>query len=253
MKNKILILIMIIFFIGIINAEGIGTICIDVDPPSMLNSELTIEQKGPSIYLNWTPAEDIPSCSGIDYYDIYRGFNEGNLSFVGSSKDNNYIDKIFRTGNYEYMIHVWDLAGHNEGNTSVSVSEVLIYYSSGLNFSSTKSSRGGSSAVQTYWECGKWGECINGIQSRNCEDIDGRKPDKTELRECSIENKIDNLNYEGNGIKLEDKKETGDYKNILTGAVAGINNFAKSGQGVATFSVLSLIILSLIIIRKIRK
>ena len=235
--KKFYLILMGIFLFNFIS--GIS-ICVDIDPPSLLNSKLTIEQKGPSVYLNWTPAEDEPACSGIDYYDIYRSYNDGNFSKIASTTELNYTDEGLRIGNYEYMIHAWDLAGHNEGNISVSV---YVFYSSG----NGGSPGGGRGATTTYWKCGEWGECVDGIQKRNCEDIDRKRQDKTELKECSVE--LEPLGYGGNNEIENENSEKSNYQSYLTSAVTGVTDFAKSKKGIAFFSVLIGIVLLLIIMK----
>ena len=240
MEQKILLMIFLsIFLFSFVSAEQPG-FCVDIDPPSLLNSELTIEQKGPSVYLNWTPAEDEPACSGIDYYDIYRSTNGINFTKIANTTELNYTDEGLRIGNYEYMIHAWDLAGHNEGNISVSV---YVFYSSGDDSSSGGSSR----TTQTYWKCGEWGECVDGIQKRNCEDIDRKRQDKTELKECSVE--LEPLGYGGNNEIENENSEKSNYQSYLTSAVTGVTDFAKSKKGIAFFSVLIGIVLLLIIVK----
>jgi len=234
--KKFYLILMGIFLFNFIS--GIS-ICVDIDPPSLLNSELTIEQKGPSVYLNWTPAEDEPACSGIDYYDIYRSTNGINFTKIANTTELNYTDEGLRIGNYEYMIHAWDLAGHNEGNISVSV---YVFYSSG----NGGSPGGGRGATTTHWKCGEWGECINETQSRNCEDIDGKRQDKTELKECSVE--LEPLGYGGNN-EIENENSETNYSSYITGAVTGVTDFAKSKKGIAFFSVLIGIVLLLIIMK----
>ena len=74
MKKYFLLLLITIFIINFINAEGLTKICIDKTFPSApLNLEIT--NSGTDIILTWSPATDIPKCSGIDYYVILKNGN----------------------------------------------------------------------------------------------------------------------------------------------------------------------------------
>jgi len=121
--------------------------------------------------------------------------------------------------------------------------KVDVRYSSGDDSSSGGSSR----TTQTHWKCGEWGECVDRIQKRNCEDIDGKRPDKTEFKECSVE--LEPLGYGGNNEIENENSEKSNYQSYLTSAVTGVTDFAKSKKGIAFFSVLIGIVLLLIIMK----
>lgn len=176
--NKIFFILLIgIFFISLVNAEGIAKICIDNDPPSLLNSSLTLTATNNNINLNWIAATDIPDCSGIDYYTIWGSTNGVDFLLIVNTLDTTYTDTSLSYGNtYYYMIHVFDLAGHNEGEEALSNS---LYLSPPVS-----PTRGGGGRSSSYWECGEWSECINETQTRTCEDISRLRADRIETREC---------------------------------------------------------------------
>ena len=89
MGKIFLILLVSIFVLGGMNAAGLAQICIDLDPPSLLNSSLTLTATNNNINLNWIAATDTPDCSGIDRYDIYRGFNGEDLIQVSNTINTN--------------------------------------------------------------------------------------------------------------------------------------------------------------------
>ncbi|MBU2562494.1 MAG: fibronectin type III domain-containing protein, partial [Nanoarchaeota archaeon] len=119
--------------IGVVYSGGITQICIDKDPPSLANSSLSWIATSDTIQLSWIPATDEPSCSGIDHYNISR-----------SSPTNSYTDSGLSSGSvYYYMIHAFDLVGHNEANESLSHSvPISLVIESGTE---TKTSGGGGS------------------------------------------------------------------------------------------------------------
>jgi len=182
-NNKIFLILFIgIFLISFASAKGIGTICIDVDKPTWPeNSTLILTSSGMNIQLSWTNATDVPDCSGIDYYEIYKGFNGGVLSPIANTSDNSYSDNVQNYGTYEYMIHAFDKVGHNEGNISILNSITISKSSNG------GGGRGSSGAnLISFWKCEEeWNVCSDeGIQTRICEDLRGYEDNKTETRGC---------------------------------------------------------------------
>ncbi len=247
--NKIfLILLISIFVLGGINATGLAQICIDLDPPSLLNSSLTLTATNNNINLNWIAATDIPDCSGIDYYDIWESTDGVNFLSIAHTSDTTYTDASLSYGNtYYYMIHVWDLAGHNEGEEALSNS---LYLSPP---SGPTPSGGGGGGRSSYWECAEWSECINETQERTCVDIAGISSDRTETRECFPE-----FIPLGEG---ETSTETEETESTPAGFFAGITGGVIGALGtggtivVAVFIILIVIVTGLIIARnyKLRK
>lgn len=178
--NKIFLILFIgIFLISFASAEGIGKICVDLDPPTWPeNSSLSlIVINGNNIQLTWTAATDIPSCSGIDHYNIYRSTDGTTFPPIGISQTNTYTDSGLLSGKtYYYIIHAEDLVGHNE---SLGISNTIT-----LGVVSPPPSGGGGGGAITYWECGEWGDCINGTQERICTDIHKLELNRTETRGC---------------------------------------------------------------------
>ena len=246
MSRIFLILLISIFVLGGINAAGLAQICIDLDPPSLLNSSLTLTATNNNINLNWIAATDTPDCSGIDYYDIYRGFNEGNLTFISNTTTTNYIDVGLSPGTYIYTIYAIDLIGHNEG----------IGISRGITFgavSPTGGGGGGGASITSFWECGEWSECINGTQERTCEDVTRLQEDRTETKVCFPE-----FIPLGEGETPTETEETQStparFFSAITGAVVGALGTGGTTV-VVVFTILIGIVTGFIIARnyKLRK
>lgn len=244
--NKIfLILLISIFVLGGINATGLAQICIDLDPPSLLNSSLTLTATNNNINLNWIAATDIPDCSGIDYYEIYKSINGVNFSSIVNTSDTTYTDTSLSYGKtYYYMIHVFDLVGHNEGGEALSNSLYLSSPTNGDDNGDTPGGGGGGND-DSYWQCGEWGECINGTQERICVDLEKDLPNRSETKECLFDFVPIGQENNESEIELIDQETTGSR---ITGAVI---DFAKSGTGAITLIVIILIIgIGIIILRK---
>ena len=220
MKKIFFAFIFGIFLTGLISASGVQ-ICIDHESPSA-PTNLILTQSGNNIQLNWNSATDAPDCSGIDFYDIYRGFNGGNLSLIGNTNNINYLDENLAYGTYTYIIHAWDLAGHNEGG-GVSNSILLKTEDNGNHGNHGNNGGGSGSGSSTYWQCGKWGECIEGISKRVCEDISGYLSNKTETKICFPE--FTKLNYQENNQSKPEETITNEKQQpifSLLGAVIGV-------------------------------
>ncbi len=224
MRTKLLLLLITFILINFVLAQSF---CVDFDPPSA-PSNLILIVSGNDIQLSWTPATDEPACSGISHYDIYR-----NSVFLTSVNGTNYLDTGLSYGIYTYTIYPWDLAGHEGTGISNSIT-ISASGENGDNGNGNGGGGGGSSDI-SYWECGKWSECINKTQERVCEDIFGTKPNRTETRGC-----FPSFTPFEQGNETENITGMTQTTNFLTGAVTGIGNFAKSGAGALTLSVLVL-------------
>ena len=240
--------IFLIFILGIflISLTFAFQICIDKDPPSLANSSLSWIATSNTIQLSWIPATDIPSCSGIDHYEIYRSTNGTNFLPIGNSSTNTYTDSEVSSGiTYYYMIHAFDLVGHNEANESLSHSvPISLIIESGNGDGDNGGGGGGGS--DNLFSCGKWEECIDGTQIRICENMGGNLPNRTETRSCFPD--FVPLNYgtneteeENNGEEPEETQDTTGLFSRMTGGVIG---FAKSRGGktslIFTFTILIL-------------
>ena len=244
--NKIfLILLMSIFVLGGINAAGLAQICIDKDPPSLLNSSLTLTATNNNINLNWIAATDIPDCSGIDYYDIWESTDGINFLSIAHTSDTTYTDASLSYGNtYYYMIDVFDLAGHNEGEEALSNSLYLSPPSV-----PPPSGGGGGGSRTSFWECGEWSECINETQERTCEDINRLQTDRIETKECIPEFVPTGQESEENETITSTTATPGFFAGI-TGAVIGA--LGTGGTIMVAVFVLILIVGSIVVL-KVRK
>jgi LPXTG-motif cell wall-anchored protein len=221
-------LFLAIFLIGFVTAEQM--ICIDFDAPSA-PSNLILSGDGNSINLNWDAATDTPNCSGISHYDIYRSTDETNFIFLSETEDTELTNGNLEYGTYSYMIHAWDLAGHNEG-TGISATITLSEETgNGGNPGGNTGGGGSSIADDSEWECREWSECTNGTQERICEDILRNAVNRTETRECSPDFLA---SEQGNNIFSIGDNEIQDT-GFITGAVTGVTNFAKTGKGKIIF------------------
>ena len=212
MKKILLIFALGIFLINLVSAV---IICIDHTPPSA-PSNLILTQSGNNIQLTWTPATDQPSCSGISHYDIYK-----NSAFLTSVDETNYLDIGLPDGTYTYTIYAFDLVGHNEG---VGILGTIILGTT-TNNGGSSGGGGGGSGLSSYWQCGEWSECIDGTQTRICENIGRNLPNRTETKSCSVD--FTPLSYETKESEKETTELTEDNQgpksafSKITGAVTG--------------------------------
>jgi hypothetical protein len=243
MNKIILTLILSIFIFPVINAGGLIKICIDHTPPQFNNSILSLTSDGKEIYLFWNTAVDKPNCSGISHYEIYRGFNEGNLTLINKTLDNFYYDKIQSYGIYEYIIHAYDKVNNRESDVGISNSINI------LNSKDTQNSisSGGGGKVR-YWICINWSECVEGIQSRICHNKYDTSEARVETKSCIPEYSL--LSDENINIPEEINKFINDTEieaksgSVITGAAIGFLKKPKEK--------ISLIFIILIIIIMIR-
>ncbi len=235
MKTSIFLALTIILCIGFVTAQA--EICVDFDKPSA-PSNLILTPVSNGIQLTWNPATDIPSCSGISYYDIYMGFNQENLIWIANTDNTNYLDNINpQVGTYTYIVHAWDLVGHNEGN-GVSNS-VSIGTSGGT---TPPSGGGGGGGGSNIYSCGDWEECIDGIQKRICTTGNLQT---TETRNC--------LTTPAPTPPINETQPEQTTTGFLGITGAAIGNFVKSEEGIATILVLITIVVLGIAITSIRK
>ena len=248
MKNKIFLVLFVgIFLINFVSAGGIGKVCIDVDAPTWTeNSTFTLISSLKDIQLSWTPATDVPECSGISHYEIYRGFNNGELKLITNTSDNFYFDSVQDYGTYEYMIHAFDLVGHLESN-GISKS---ITISSGSSGGTTTTSGGGGGGIDNLFSCGEWEECVDGTQIRICVEIGGSLPDRIESRDCFSE--FEPLSSgDGDLIEISSEiQETTGFLSPITGAVTG---FVKTGTGMVSIILILGLAGAFVVVRTIRK
>lgn len=262
MKKILFIFLFGIFFASLISASSIQ-ICIDHIPPSAPSNLILTNSVGLNIQLKWTAATDEPSCSGISNYEIYRGFNGGNLTLITNfTTMTNYLDSVPSYGKYSYIVHAVDLVGHNDGNGILD----SITLSAGGNSGGTGGGGGGGGFTSVF-ECGNWTKCIQssnsslrGTQTRICQDVRGVQANKTELKSC-IPNFVPNSNRNLNGTQSTNQinlTNSSTNKTIpastntgfLTGAAIGAGNLLKSKTLPFIFIILVLLLGIFIILRK---
>jgi len=252
MKSKIFILILGVFLIGFVSSIGV---CIDHDAPTWPeNSTLDLSVVNDNdVYLDWTNATDIPECSGIDHYDIYRGEEGGNLTYFETSFNNSFLDKNLSYGTYEYMIHAYDKVNHTESNVSILNSITLKKPSNGGNGGNGGGGGGGSfTSLTSVWECSDWSECINGTQRRVCEDLKGYKDNKTEIKNCSIELTSPDKNINKSGGKGNISSTDRDV-GFFTGFATALLGEENQGKTLSYIGVIVLILALIIFLIRKRK
>jgi len=245
MKKIFLILTFGILFLNLVSAFSI---CVDKDPPSLANSSLSWTATSNTIQLSWIPATDIPSCSGIDHYDIYRSTDGITFSFIGDSSTNSYTDSGLSSGSvYYYMIHAFDLVGNNEAEESLSNSVPISLV---IESSTETGGSGGGGGIDNLFSCGKWEECIDGTQIRICVEVGGSLPDRIESRDCFSE--FEPLSSgDGDLIEISSEiQETTGFLSPITGAVTG---FVKTGTGMVSIILILGLAGAFVVVRTIRK
>jgi len=164
MKNRILIFVIVILLINFISAYEIKILPKTTTPISMFSGETKV--------INLTLCHDFNQKQKLDlsYNIINNIFNLDGLSIFFLENPiytNNCKDiQLFIVTHPSYKPDSWSLETYAE-----TLYEEKIYTSRGGGYSS-------------YWECGEWGECINGTQIRICEDISRLNTKRVETRDC---------------------------------------------------------------------
>ncbi len=233
MKTKIFLLLILFSLINFVAAQGF---CVDFDSPSAPQN-LEVSGNVGNILLTWDSAMDAPSCSGIDYYTVKR---DGNFLEEISSDTLSFTDTAnLEVGQYSYTVYATDRVGHNIGN-SIKNDVVVSSNPTGGGGDSSGGGSGSSYVCYEEWQCGNWSECMEGKQTRTCEDIAkcGTSNSKSSTsRVCGIDE----------GEILVTKESTPGFFGTITGAV--INTLGMGGTVViASFVTLIVILTGLIIV-----
>jgi hypothetical protein len=103
-------------------------------------------------------------------------------------------------------------------------------------------SSGGGSSSTVSWNCGEWSECVDGNQSRVCQERRNREPNRTEVRECVVPVVLTSTEQptteEQSPVEEIEEEESG-FLAGLTGAVIG---FAGTGTGIGLVFALVILI-----------
>lgn len=217
---KLKFLLMFILCTGLVSAISV---CIDHSDPSA-PSNLTVSGSSGAILLEWAAAEDKPSCSGIDYYNISR---DGNWTGTVNGSVLEFIDNdSLSAGEYIYTVYAVDLVGHNVGSAVKNVIEITI---------SGDVSRGSSydsfECIED-WSCGEWSDCVGNDMRRICSDLNkcGTDKDKPEVyQECELETEDKEMVLES----IEEESNTSEINNGFFSAITG----AVIGGGTTSFAV----------------
>ncbi len=112
MKRIYLLLITIFLAISFVTAQG--GICIDLDAPSP--PILSAEVVGTNIILIWDSVIDVPDCSGIKHYEIWK-----NDIYLDETSDLTYTDNNVTYETYSYIVYAVDKAGHKTPSSEVTI------------------------------------------------------------------------------------------------------------------------------------
>jgi len=109
MKFKFsLILLSLIIVLAINFVAAQGEFCVDFDKPSA-PTNLVLSGSVNNVQLTWNASIDIPECSGIAYYTIYR--DEAKIG-ITSFNTLNFIDDNVSYGTYNYRVSAVDKVNH---------------------------------------------------------------------------------------------------------------------------------------------
>jgi len=219
MKKIFLSLMICIFLINIVNAISV---CIDKTPPSA-PSNLVVSGKVGNITLTWDAATDVPDCSGIESYTIKRNNPNGSTTTlkIVDNETLTFIDAdSLSEGVYSYIVYATDKVGHNGKSIK---KEVVISKENGGVRRVVGGRRETSYICEEMWECSSWSACINGRQTRTCEDLNNcgtelLKP--AESRACAVEGK-ETEEESDLGILKTQTEEPQSFFSKITGAVIG--------------------------------
>lgn len=134
-KNNILV-----FMLGMLLISGVSAwdVCIDSSAPE---APANFKLVG-NLELTWLASEDLPSCSGVAYYNVYI-----NNELVGEVSDStSYVGDELPDGSYVFGVSAVDKA-ENEGE--VAVLQVTFPLSLNNNGATTSPSGGGSGGSKT--------------------------------------------------------------------------------------------------------
>jgi hypothetical protein len=157
-------------------------ICIDNIPPSAPSSLVIADSPydaDGNILLSWAAATDLPECSGIDHYNIYRSDNGADFTLIGESYTLSFDDmSSLPEGTYYYRVTAVDKVKFmpHEGPAvegSATVGQAPPSPPSGGGGSSDSSGGGGwtyTPPCDEDWACSDWSECIDNLQTRECTD-----------------------------------------------------------------------------------
>jgi hypothetical protein len=189
-------------------------------------------------------------------YGYGYGLNSGKLSYEITLDTSNY-----KTGTYNTEF-IAKIGGENFSKTG---QDLKINYVSDEDDGENKKSKGYGTCAGT-WVCSEWSECIDGVQSRNCEKV---KPycygieQPIEVRACNViylgesneggTNPAINLGDEGGG----DNREGSESSNRITGAAvsnSGIQKLSKTLGTIAIFlAILVVVLMGIIMLRRVGK
>lgn len=104
--SLILLVLIIVLAINFVAAQG--EFCVDFDKPSA-PTNLFLSGSVNKVQLTWNASIDIPECSGIAYYTIYR--DEAKIG-ITSFNTLNFIDDSVSYGSYIYRVSAVDKVNH---------------------------------------------------------------------------------------------------------------------------------------------
>jgi len=257
MKRIYLFIFLGLLLIGFVHAEK--EICIDFDEPSE-PTNLEVTSSGTNIILTWDLATDVPDCSGIENYNIYK---DGNLIATASSDTLIFTDDNVDYGTYSYSVNAVDKVAHLGGlaiKNDVVLSEPTTdggdssdTDDSPSSGSTTVSGGSGGSSYVCYeeWECSEWSACVNEIQTRTC----------TDLANCGTSNSkpvISEACTVNGGSNEEDNEEpliisSDEEKSFIAGITGAVIGAVRSTTGIVSIIFVLGISGAFVVVRTIKR
>lgn len=226
-KLSVILILIMVFSLGIVSAEKM--ICVDFDNPSSIYG-LNYNVNSNLIHVSWDESIDTPSCSGIDYYEIYL-----NGSFFLTT-NLNYFDFNNTEDYYDIRVRAVDFAGNIGSFGFLEINSI----DTDNDFDSGDSRFGGHSYIL---ECLNWSGCVGGTQFRECS---YGKTKYNQTRNCHIQNLTSNINKKRNFEEKEnnqtlesiDSERTG-FSRITGRAVDGVSKMSKKPKiAIPTFGII---------------
>jgi hypothetical protein len=166
MRRKVFVFLFGFLLLGLASAA----FCVDHTSPNA--PVLTSSGARTALTIAWSEPLDLPDCSGIDYYSVYK-----NGEFFLETEATSFADSA-DYGTTIYSVYAFDLAGHESSAATLSLS----FSSGGGNSggSSGSSNTGDGSVIEI---CSNWTECEDSVQIQICSYGDANV---TKARSCEM-------------------------------------------------------------------
>jgi hypothetical protein len=185
---------------------------------------LTVSGNVGSILIEWGASVDVPSCSGIFEYVVSR--DDVEIGRVGGDVLSFVDSDSLGDGEYSYYVHAVDMVGRNAGLSVVNTIKT-----------SNGGSSGGSSSNSYFcdvdWECGTWGDCVDGERVRVCEDLNGCQTSylKPALIGSCVDDEVSGGSFFQESVEEEEVGSEDGFFSVMTGAVVGVGETTEGKVG----------------------